>query len=486
MAEQSLLLGRSTTTVVENTSRRVVALPGGPSKDFILNAKCRIVSVGGRIGISAADLPGESGGTYTWSTTSSKIRLANTTGPTLAVEALMTPGTARDSETITVTRTGNDGAKTSKTVTVTVAKVTFSRAENQLYGYDDFDTPLNHDDDHISLKSQGQTSVAVRIEGGALGTDFDFVCDDVEICSAESAPEKPEFNLRLNAKKWQKATTVLRAKNKCPAGAVFASITVHVYAEKVVKVVVAKVADSNSAVTALRFGSADYASHQSRTNEKLREAVVRYEVRNFNASNSVLDVHYDKNKSGVLHFDINSQGGTEFELIKRAVSANPDEQRVVIVREMKSFYYLERAAKKGEREIAVRGSNVYTASMDLGSGSSKETVDVASNTGNVAHLVAPLKFDHLEGETLEFPAAAWSSNPIIIMEGAVSLDELSWTLMHEVAHIALQLEDVSDPANVMNVDQTNTDYRLRFCPRESNYSPGRKENQWEKIPRPRP
>ncbi|ELX08977.1 hypothetical protein Jab_2c10350 [Janthinobacterium sp. HH01] len=484
MAEKPSLLGRSTLSPVDNKRRKEVVLPGQRSQNFILTARCRIVNVGTRIPITAADLPGESGGSYSWTTASTHIRLINNAGPTVAVEGLSI-GTARDSETITCTRRGADGATTTKTVTITVAKVTFLQASTQKFGFDDYDTPADHTDDHISIGSEEETFIKVKIEGGAVGTDFTFLCEDTTACTVAVPPGSAEFDLSLRAGRWQKKTTKLRARVKCPSVAIFATIAVHIYNQTVVKVLIAKVADTRSPGTSLRFATADYAAHQNDANLKLREAVVRYELTNFDAANQVTNVAFDNDNNGALSYDINSNGGRECELIRNAVrSTVRDQKRVVIIRKMKSLYYLDRPARRGETSIVVRGSNVFSAEMPLGAGPTLETVEVISNTGNIGQLAAPLAFDHVAGEPLEFPAAGWGGDPILIAEGNDTLDVAKWTILHEVGHTALNLMDIVDPTDFMHFDQSNTDYRLRYCPRQSRYNSGTTENQWETIPRP--
>jgi hypothetical protein len=437
--------------------------------------------------MSASDLPGDAGGSYTWSTTSTKLRLINTAGTTIAIEALTTPGTARDSEVITVIRTATDGSQTKKTVSITVATVRFSPSVTQRYGYDDFDTRVNGNDDHVSIMSGEATFVAVKIEGGAVGADFDFSCDNPAVCMADPAPEKPRFDLKIKAEIWQKKATILRARARCPSSAVFAEITMNVYSEKVVEVVVAKIANNTKPATRLKYSTADYAAHQVLANDKLRQAVVKFDISNYDPANGVMNIPYDADASGAFVFDINAAGGKGVELIDAAVTASAiDQYRVVIVRALRSYYYLERPAKKGDRSISVRGTNVFTATMPLGTGATREMVTVTSHNGNVGNLAAPLAHDHNIGETLEFPAAAWSTDPIVISEGNASLDETKWTILHEVGHRALKLQDIVDKTNFMNASQGTTDFRLRYCPRDSAYDPGVKENQWETIPRPLP
>jgi hypothetical protein len=486
MAENLVLLGRSVQSPIDNKTRHDVVLPGKAATDFVLTARCQILNIGARISMSASDLPGDSGGIYNWRTDSKKVRLINQVGSLVAIEAFGEPGSARDSEVIFVTRIASDGSKKEKSVPITVAKVIFEAAVQQKYGYDDFDTPLIKSDDHICVKSDGETMLAVKIEGGAIGTDFEFSFDDPGACTMDPAPATAKFNLRIQAKTFQKKDTILRSKVRCPSYAEFASIAVHVYSEQLVKIVVAKIFDSQSVATALKFPTADYAKHQDLANAKLREGVVRFELKNLDKKNEGLDVAVDQAKTGALTFDINSAGGSEFKAIKEAVHVPLEAYGVVIVRNMRSFYYLDLPARKGDTSISVRGANVFISRMPMGTGATLETVDIIRNQGNIGYLASPLSFDHAAGEPLEFPAVAWSSNPIIIAEGNETLDVVKWTILHEIGHSALKLLDVVDLSNFMNHDVGNVDHRLRYCPRQSEYDPGVTENQWETIPRPLP
>jgi hypothetical protein len=471
-------------TPIDDKKRIEVCLPGEPSEDFIVDAKCKIMKIKSKIIMKAFDLPKDPGGKYEWKTSSTNIKLIHEKTAILTVESLETPSSARDAEEITVTRTAKDGTTKSKTVKVTVASVVFSEATTQRYGFDDFDTPAIFTDDHICIKKEDHTFVKVTIKGGALGTDFDFVCDDPKVCKPVPPGADAVFDLKLDAGKFNKKETILHAKVKCPAATGFAKIKVNVYAEKVVNVVVAKIADSTSTGTALGFATADYAAHETTANDKLKQAVVKYEIANFDSANAVTDVAYDTDANGALSFDINSGGGAEFDAINTAFADSSGAIRVAIVKDMKSYYYLSRAAKAGDTKVRVKGSNIFTSnSMPLGTGTTQENIDVISNVGNLATLASPLLNDHAVGEAIEFPAAGWSTNPILIIEGSATLDVAKWTILHEVGHRALTLADVDDDTDFMHFQQSWTDYRLRYCPRIKHYTPAKKENQWETIPR---
>jgi len=455
--------------------------------DFTLSP-CRIVkSNGGTLQIAATELPGFSAGTYSWATTSTNIRLSNPNSATVTVEGLATPSASRDAETITVTRTAPGCSAISKTVNVTVARVTFSAAANQRYGYDDFDTPANSSDDHVCIKKSDHTFLHVVIEGGALGTDFDFVCDTPATCTPVAPGAVAAFDLRLDAGPPNKAATTLHAKVKCPGATSFAHIQVHVYKEKEVEVVVAKIYDSTVAGTNLNYPTADYAAHAPTANAKLKEAVVKYIISNYDAANAQTDVHYDLDGNGALSYDIANNGGAELTAIRTAMTGTGTKTRVAIIRSLRSFYYLSAAASAGDPTITVTSGNVYATrtTLQLGTGASQEPITIASIAGSTITLGTPLTKDHAIGAPLEYSAGGWSTDPILITEGSVSEDTLKWTVLHEVGHRnpgGLNLTDIDDPTDFMHYNQGWTDYRLRYCPRRI-YRGGGTENQWETIPR---
>lgn len=452
--------------------------------DFVLSP-CRIVKVSDKLQIAATELPGFPGGTYSWTSGSAKIRLLNPNSSTVTVEALAAPSASRDAEVITVTRTAAGCAPVVKTVNVTVAKVTFSASPNQRYGYDNFDTPADSTDDHICVKKSDHTFLKVDIEGGALGTDFDFVCDTPATCTAVPPGGTASFDLRLDAGAENKKETTLHAKIKCPSATSFAQIKVHVYKEKEVDVVVAKI-DATTAGTNLKFPTADYAAHSTPANAKLKEAVVKYNITNFDAANAVTPVALASGTS-TLTYDIKSGGGADLTAVATAMTGTGTKVRVAIIRDMKSVYYLSAAAAIGDTTLTVTAASTFlqigrTYPLDIGA--NRETISVTALAGGTITCAALTKA-HAVGATIEFPAAGWSSDPILIIEGNATLDVTKWTILHEVGHRALTLKDIIDTTNFMHFSQSWTDYRLRYCPRLKNYPSGTtdKENQWETIPR---
>ncbi len=380
---------------------------------------------------------------------------------------------------------GNTLAATCRWCSIT--EVQFSFSPSQLYGYDDFDTPGNPLDDHICIKKSDHTYLVVDIHGGAVGTDLSFVCDDTSVCMPVAPPANASFELELDAGSTNKGQTTLRAKCKCPAATEFAHIAVHVYKERVVEVVVAKI-DKTSAGSTLRFPTADYAAHAPTANAKLKEGVVKYNISNFDSANGVTPVTFSSG-TGVLTFDINSNGGADLDAIKAAMTGTGTKVRVAIIRDMKSNYFLSAAASKGDTNLTVKGGSTFYHPGDsptLGTGATSETISITAANGNKITCAA-LQNDHAVGDPIDFPAAGWSTDPILIIEGSDTLDVAKWTILHEVGHRdrGLQLADIIDRTDFMNFDQSWTDYRLRYCPRKKRYPAGTTdvENQWETIPR---
>jgi hypothetical protein len=434
--------------------------------------------------ITAAELPGNSGGTFAWSTTSTKIRLENPTAATVVVHPLAQPSAGREAEVVQVTRTCPGCPTLTKTVKLTVASVAFSKAAGQKFGYDDFDTPANANDDHVCVKMSADTLVHVEIKGGALGTDFNFVGDDPTVFTAGAPPGSASFDLQINGGAHTKKDTALRAKSKCACAEAFAAIQVHVYKEKLVDVVVAKIHDSTVPATGLRYPTANYASCAPRFNGKLKEGVVRFNVTNFDPANGLTNVHYDLNGDGMLTYDIAAGGGTELAAIRAAMSSATG-TRIAIVRNMRSCYFLAAAAAVGDRSVRVTAGSVFQYPgfpVGIGNGATKEPVTVASSAGSTVNFTAPLTKAHAAGEPLEFPAGGWGCDPILVIEGSATQAVIEWTIVHETGHTALLLKDVVDATTIMHFQQAWTDYRLRFCLRTKKHEAGT-ENQWEKIPR---
>lgn len=454
--------------------------------DFVLTP-CRIVKVGGTLQISASELDGFSAGTYEWTSSSAKIRLTNPNSSTVTVEALANPSASREAEVITVTRTAAGCSPVTKTAKVTVAKVTFSAAagDKNKFGYDNFDTPANTLDDHVCVKRSDRTELHVEIEGGANGGDFDFVCDDPAICLPSVPGPTASFDLTLNAGAHDKAETTLHAKSKCPSAESFTQIQVHVYKEKAFDVVVAKI-DKTTAGTNLRWPTTDYAAHGTTANTYLKQAVAKVNVTNYDPANAVTPVDLASGTATVT-YDIAAGGGADLAAIGAAMTGTGSKIRVAVIRDMISVYKLSAAASAGDTSLTVTaGSTFYQIgeAVPLGTGATRETITISALAGGTI-TCGPLLHDHAVGETLEFGAAGWSSDPILVIEGSETVTGPKWSFIHEVGHRGFALRDVTDILVIMYYSRGRTDYGLRYCPRTKRYPAGTTdtENEWETIPR---
>jgi hypothetical protein len=374
-------------------------------------------------------------------------------------------------------------------ICVSLLKVTFSESSIETYGYDNLDTPADTTDDHVSVKNNTTTYVHVKLEGGH--ENVEFVCDDTSVAQPGSVPASAdadvrqgslaEFDLAVNGQ--NPGATVLRARaksNQCEC----ARININTYKEKQVTAAVMKVYDSTSAGTTLRFPNLDISSIPTLINPKYKAAVAVLSLTDQTTGGGAQDIAFDTDKNGKLTYDIGASGGAEFNLITSKFTVAG--QKVIIVRDMVSVYLLAAAAKKGDKTLTMTTSTSFFKAGNtppLGTGATRETINITAVSGAILTLAAGLANDHASGETIEFPAAGWGGNPIVIIEGSASEDILKWTFGHELGHAVLSLADVNASESIMNYSQSWTDHRLRYKPLPKNYNAGVTENQWETIPR---
>ncbi|HEY5996709.1 MAG TPA: hypothetical protein VIU29_06785 [Candidatus Deferrimicrobiaceae bacterium] len=445
---------------------------------------CRLVPVNGSLRLRAVAQPAGSGRTFRWTSSSAKIRLDSPNAATVTVRGLANASASRNAETVQVACSAPGCGTVTATLTLTVVKVTFSKANNQDYGYDDLDTPAAPTDHHVSVKKLGSTKVHARIEGGLNGTDLEFVCDDATIADVGAVPGSADFDLPVNGGDTDKGETVLRARLRCSCAArECTSIKIDTYKEKPVEATVAKIHDSGSAQTALRFPNLDVPGTATLINTKYKEGVARMTLTDNSGTGGASDISFDLDSNGALTYDIASGGGPEFNKIKRRFAVAG--QKVVIVRKMVSVYYLASAAARGANSITINtAGHFYTVgdTVPLGSGARREDVTIQGIAGATLTLAAPLANPHSRHAPIEFPAAGWSGNPVVIVEGTTSEDEIKWTIGHELGHSVLSLVDVTHDKSIMHYMQGAADTRLRCMDLPKHYDPGT-ENQWDTIPR---
>ena len=460
-------------------------------RTFDLETPCTILGANGgraKITASAQDAPSLQ---YAWSTTSSRLTLSAATG--LTVDAIVNAGasasSAKGEEEVIVQLRENGRTLAEKTLQLTVVRVKFGRPApaHLTYGYDDMGTPASPDTHHISVMNGQSTSIGVTIEGGALGNELEFECVHPTICEPAAAlPAAATFDLQLNAKNKKKATTELHAKCKCSASPVLGRTNVNVYKELLANVQVGKFQDSASHGTTIVHGGTMFASFQARINrDSYRQAVARIQLTDFNGG-VVNNVHFDTAGLGALEFDINAgNGGAALNLISAAMAVPPGVIRVALVRRMRSFYYLNKAVTGHvDHVLEVRGARTWFNPGDTTTlgvlGPNPEPIAVASVLNNTITLTGPVSHAHPVGARIEFPAAGWSSNPIVVVEENGHLD---WVTAHEVGHRAFAVMDLTDPNNLMHFQSGNPQHGLYFRDMRQHYPPHNMESQWELISR---
>ncbi|MCK7510887.1 MAG: hypothetical protein MZV70_46995 [Desulfobacterales bacterium] len=95
-------------------------------------------------------------------------------------------------------------------------------------------------------------------------------------------------------------------------------------------------------------------------------------------------VHYDLDGNKALSYDIANAGGAELDAIRRGLfGALVGRPGVVIVRTMKSYYYLSAAVSDTDTTITVTAPSVFNYDpnypVSLGTGATEETVHVTGS-----------------------------------------------------------------------------------------------------------
>ena len=482
-----------------------------PSKncptDFSVDSHGGILMLGGKeLTLSAKNPEGVSGGTFKWKTSCPNLHLTSDRGRSITVRGIGKVSSGRNAETVEVTRTAPGCTPITKTVKLTVARLTFSKSKYNSYGYDDYDlkrpwfmgTQLHH----LSVREDGVSWVHVKIEGGLLGTDFIFSCQQgaKRPCTFKGGGVgSATLDLQILAGEARRRPQILRATCIAPSRVIFGEIALPVYKERTVKVVVGKFDNPGAFVDGLEIDHPiltplDVAAHTGAVNGYMKEAVVKFEMHNLFTDNSVAKYAFSSGGPTLTYDIAATDSGPDVRGIRRILTGRVrtgaqrtrvggDVVRVAIVPDMKSYYYLSRAAKKEATTVHIRGGHVFFEAGDtppIGLDPTHNPLNILSVNGGVL-TCSPLEHDYPAGTPVEFPAAGWSGDPIIIALGSASAETALWTVPHEVSHTKFDLSDIDDATNVMHHSQDNSDYRIRHSPRKLHYEPGQTEKQWDMM-----
>jgi hypothetical protein len=296
-----------------------------------------------------------------------------------------------------------------------------------------------------------------------------------------------------------------------------------------VQVIVAKIQDSANANSTLPspHNTNDYSTSglNADANAKQKGAVLKYQIENHNPA--VVNVSGFADSSGALVYEINAGGyGAALQKINLAVPQAGNKIRVVLVNKLKSVYRLAEASAAGATQIKVTAGSVFISDTVLKFGSdyvkfvsqtsspsgATVTIEVVDQYGGpklypAGHALAGQPFQlpaHAAGDEIEFSAAGWSSDPIIILVENMSAGDVKTAILHEVGHrippVDFGLDDVADVPDDRNGNPVPTGnatsimhYRLggkadclRYLPRALKYdnpTGNLEESQWEKIDR---
>lgn len=480
--------------------------------DYGVTSPCRILIAGNPnrtnphiITLRATDLPEFSGGVFHWQALTPKIEIIGTNrGTSIRIKATGNDlSDSRDDQTIRVTRTHRDGgcSPIDRDIHFTVAKITFSKASDDSlhqYGFDDMDNDnsrdIRNDNNRISIKKADYTFINVKIEGGNLvGTDFDFLSDNNDVCTPVAPEAVSQFDLRINAGD-RNGHTLLHAKAKCAGATSFRSIHVHVYQENIGYFVVGKFENA----AAIRAGSPgiiyrtdDFAAHEGPANEKLKEAVAKFDIINLASGDNITEFSFESG-TNELTYKLGGVPCQDYSNLFTAFGNCGDRVRIAIVPRMKSYYYLSQDAAIGATQLFFHG-DVFISGRnmpitDIDNVTTEPLIVTGHGTKNSIINCAPTVNAYRAGARYEFPAQAWGGSQMIVIAEDASFDITRWTINHEGCHSAYQLADIKDDlTNTMYYAQDRTaEYRLRYCGRNLNYDPApgtpvQTENQWETI-----
>ena len=365
------------------------------------------------------------------------------------------------------------------------ALVTFSKAADgpagNVYGYDDFDTPDNFNDDHVSVKAGGTTNVNVHVSGCANVLFLSLS----EATATFTAPGTATGDFLLPINGVAAGETTIEAHMLMADGSmgpVIGSIFVDCYKEQAIaEWDVYRVTDSTSPATQ-NLNPLTSASLDTFSQSVVKQAVIAFQSVNV----SDKDIPYDLNKNGILDYYYDG-GATNPEydvLVGAGLTGDP---KIVIVKGINFAYRLSGTAKKGQRTVKIIGNvgnflaGFATNPFTIGAGATQEAVTIAAVNDKTVTLTNDLVSDHVAGEELITPGVGVSGDPQIVLDSA----EVANDATHETLHRPNvgNLSDLIDQKNIMYYT-TGAGTEMRFVGRAKRYNGGGIEKQWDTIPRP--
>jgi hypothetical protein len=459
----------------------------------------RLIYKNDTIKLKAVPASGKSG-TFTWTSLSPYLHLTNATSATVSVRADNVIGDPFKPDRIAVQFTESNGTKWPKVaITLSIVEMFFSKAAAHLWGFDDMGAPGVAN--HVSVRKNTKTPVTVVIRGVSTegldqldaGSEFTFASSDASIANVTLPVGRPvTFDITVEGKNVDKAECSITVKANA-SGAVVTSFKVNVYKELLLEATIAKVYDSTSPASALSFPNFDAEAAGRAITPWYRQAVASIKLKDHSPTKGAIDVRYDAAQKGVLILEPGVVSPGE-QAIMNAFTASG--QRVVIVKDLCWYYYLDSNAPAGATNVTLKGS-YYNANPDLsmmtfwltgetyalGEGANEENVTVQSVTGSTVEFTAPLVNAHTTAEALKFPLGGLSGNPIFVIEKDATVNLIRAIIAHECGHSLLNYHDLEFSSAIMHYQAGETHKAIYFRDLPKKYPPLGNENQWEIPPR---
>jgi hypothetical protein len=457
------------------------------------------IAASGRVSLKG--VPSAGSGSYQWSTKSKLITLESPTAETVVVVAGATLSSGAPAETISLIFTpSGKAALPAVTHVVGVSKATFAAEASHPWGYDAYG-PIKYRDkdgttsepkpgpaeDFVSVKIGGVGKVKLDI-AGARPADIFLKSANPSVCKPKILhPSAASSVIELEGAAAGEAD--IEAHLGSEGGPLVARVGSVVRKEAVFKAELFYIVDSKTATTAL---TTKPTAEQVRAalDDYYKQAVGRWEL----AGGSEVDVTYDLNKNGKLDMEPGAETAEQQAIIAKC-RPKSGYQAVVVVKQLRWCYYLDKDAGADDTEIWIKkyggslaflGKLPYTFADDAGHSLQATIKSVDTATGKVtltAKLGTALKT--ADKAALIFPLgglAAKPGKPLWIGEKS-NVATLGNYVGHELGHTLASWSDVCERNNLM-YGGPETGQHLRHRPVTKYYDLAANDEQWKGMTRP--
>lgn len=448
-------------------------------------------------------------GQYQWSTTSTRLKLENTTQQVVTVTGLKQPSDKPLAEQVQVIFTpAGLGALAPVQHKIGVCKVTYAQSANHTWGYDvyeeiageenDIDPATNSNKktkekpdpkmDCISVKKGETGKVTVKLQG-VLPADVFFVSRKVGVFEpGAKQPDANPYELDLKGKAVRKAEGDLEARVNSDKGPSAGELRVVVLKEASYKVQWFSVRDSKSAGTSLTTKVHGRNDVEQDLNRVWAQGVAKWDVM---GDDSIKDVRYDLDNDGVLGLEPGTTSKEEKALKKACKSTR---NRAIYIHDVQYNYYLGKSAGKDDTKITLKNYDAYyinflanngTYTVRDGKGNSKQVVikskDPARHELELTTKIGQ-DFDIADTPYLIFPLGGLSGNPLWVSELSPKQEIVNYAV-HELGHELCGLNDLCEKKNMMFGGGGTFGRKVRHRKLKKYYDTSKTQEQWTDMNR---